>query len=227
MYMKLYLALEVMTILLDTSKPTFMKYVWQWMEAIALKYSEVICWEKRFRNAPENVWCLVSVDGTDFKIREPFPFNKAWKSPKAAGAAVKYEVAVSIFSGDIVWINGPHVGSKNDVTIFRERLRQKLAPNEMAEVDAGYKGETDFLRARDVYFSEEERREKSELRARHETCNARFKNWAILRNQFRNDKKKHQIAFYAIAVMTQMSIDNGNVLFACEPLTRKKDRYHM
>jgi hypothetical protein len=47
------------------------------------------------------------VDGTDFKAQEPYPFNRKWMSHKYKGAALKYEVAISIFSGDIVWIYGP------------------------------------------------------------------------------------------------------------------------
>jgi hypothetical protein len=256
MYMKLYCTIDVMCVLLETSKPTLDKWVWLWIETIAMRHVDVVSrknyncrvallllhfhsltfrliltkidWGKRHRNVPsEDVWCRVSVDGTDFMIGEPFPFNKKWKSPKFSGAAVKYEVAISIFSGDIVWINGPHRGGKNDITIFVERLRGMLEDGEMIEADAGYKGHAGFIRSKADYLTEEERMEKSELRARHETVNRRFKSWGILKQQFRNDKKKHEFVFYAIAVLTQLSIDNGSVLFACEPITKKEASYYI
>ena len=147
MYMKLYNPIDVMAVMADTCKNTFLKWVWKWVDCIAERRDEVIVWNKRYRGAPNDTWCHVSVDGTDFQIGEPTPFDKCWKSPKAKGAAVKYEVAVSIFMGDIVWIYGPHVGSKSDIKIFNEKLRKMLKPQEMVEVDAGYKGNKDFSAA--------------------------------------------------------------------------------
>jgi len=231
MYMKTYVAIDVITVLLDISYPTLDKWVWAWIEAIASRHVEIIDWNKRNRNVPDDVWCRVSVDGTDFQIGEPVPFDKRWKSPKAKGGAVKYEVAISIYSGDIVWIYGPHRGSKHDYAIFKEKLKALLDAEEAVETDAGYGyhgvSHDDNIRSRDDFQSDEERREKSDLRARHETCNRRFKQWGILKQQFRNDKMKHVLVFYAIAVMTQMSIDNGNVLFGCEPKTKKEARYYI
>ncbi len=98
-----------------------------------------------------------------------------------------------------------------------------LPTGEMIEADAGYGavglcvGTDVFVRSRDDFITPEEKREKSELRARHETCNRRFKSWSVLKQQFRNDRKKHGHVFYAIAVLTQLQINNGNVLFSCEP----------
>jgi hypothetical protein len=42
MYMKLYNSMDVMCILLDTSKPTFEKWVWSWIGAIATKHADVV-----------------------------------------------------------------------------------------------------------------------------------------------------------------------------------------
>ncbi|KAL3924013.1 MAG: hypothetical protein SGARI_006112 [Bacillariaceae sp.] len=132
-------------------------------------------------------------------VGEPTPFDRKHKSPKQKGAAVKYEVAM---------------------------LKNMLAKGEMIETDAGYgyhgAGTCGFVRSRDDFFSKAEKREKSELRARHETVNHRFKTWGILKQQFRNDRKKHQFVFYAIAVLTQLQIQNGNVLFCLEPKSLKK-----
>ncbi|KAG7368742.1 hypothetical protein IV203_031485 [Nitzschia inconspicua] len=86
-----------------------------------------------------------------------------------------------------------------------------------------------YIRSRDDFGSEGERKEKSELRARHETCNGRFKTCGILKEMFRNDRRKHQFVFYAIASMTQIQIRNGTVLFSCEPkeLGKPKDMYSL
>lgn len=186
------------------------------MFGIAVRMSEFIRWDNRNRNAPADAWCKVTVDGTDFRVGDPVPYDGRWNSPKATGAAVKYEVAISIFSGDIVWVYGPHVGGKHDTSIFREKMRELLEPKEMVIADAGYQGEGSFIFTRKDFYNQLTKKEASQLRARGETCNRRFKQWGILKQVFRNVPLKHQAAFYAVAVLTQIDIDAGNVLFSLE-----------
>ena len=97
MYLKLYLPIDVMVVMLHTCNTTFDRQVWKWVYGIASRRFDFIKWEKRNRNLPNHrIWCKVTIDGTDFRIGEPVPFNKKWKSPKAKGDSVKYEeVAVS------------------------------------------------------------------------------------------------------------------------------------
>lgn len=174
---------------------------------------------------PKDAPCCVSVDGTDFKTQEPHPFNKKWMSVKCKGSALKCEVAMSIFSGDIVWIHGPHRGGKHDITIFREKLLHKLQDGEMVEADQGHKGEADWIRVREDYCTKEEKKEKNWIRARQEACNGRFKCWGILKQEYRHDDKQHGLVFRAIAGFTQMHIDNGGCLFGCEPVTKPKEKH--
>ena len=47
------------------------------------------------------------MDGVYFKVTEPSPFNKDWNLHKLGGAAVAYEVATCIMTGDIFAFNGP------------------------------------------------------------------------------------------------------------------------
>lgn len=223
MFMKLHLPEDVLIVLLGTTKPTLRKWAWKVIECIALLSPQVILWEKRKRNLPGDALCSMSVDGTDFKVQEPFPFNRKWMSHKCKGAGLRCEVAISVFSGDIVWIFGPHRGAKHDITIFREKLLHMLEEGEMVEGDKGYIGESDYIRARDDYSTVRERREKNRLRARHETCNGRFKCWGILKQECRHDIKKHEWAVRSVVVMTQLAINNGDCLFGCEPETRTKD----
>ena len=57
--------------------------------------------------AEPNQQCKVTVDGTDFRIQEPIPFNPKWYSYKFKGPGLRYEVAICIKTGWIVWVNGP------------------------------------------------------------------------------------------------------------------------
>ena len=50
--------------------------------------------------------CFISLDGTDFHIQEPSPFNPMWYSHKFEGLGVWYEVGICLQMGWIVWWYG-------------------------------------------------------------------------------------------------------------------------
>ena len=83
--------------------------------------------------------CLVTVDGKDFCINEPKPFWPGWKSFKFNGPGVHYEATFCIYTGDIVWINGPNpCGQWPDLRILRNALMGELLDGERVEADLGY-----------------------------------------------------------------------------------------
>ena len=83
--------------------------------------------------------CFVSMDGTDFPINEPRLFSPKWYSFKFNGYALRYEIAVTVRSGKIVWVSGPWSASSYPyVRILRNGLWKKLAPFEFVIGDAGY-----------------------------------------------------------------------------------------
>jgi hypothetical protein len=58
---------------------------------------------------------------------------------------------------------------------------------------------------------------KAKARSRQETVNKRFKQWGCLSRVFRHhDLRKHSSLFRAVAVITQMAIENGEPLFSVE-----------
>ena len=162
---------------------------------------------------------MVTVDGTDFRICEPKPFNSGWYSHKFHGPGVRYEVAVSINGGDIVHINGPFpCGHNPDITIFRKKLIYKLGPGEMVEADRGYRGEPTKCRIPVDYMNRRQKNQKCRARARQETVNARFKQFGVLSQRFRHrvtmdDMIRHKLVFHSIAIITQIGINNGEKLF--------------
>ena len=54
------------------------------------------------------------------------------------------------------------------------------------------------------------------VRARHETLNGRLKNWGILSQVFCHHITMHGDVFRACAVVTQLTIKNGEPLFEVE-----------
>lgn len=162
---------------------------------------------------------MTTVDGTDFRIQEPSPFSPSWYSHKFQGPGVRYEVAISINGGDIVWTNGPFpCGSNPDITIFRKGLIHMLEGGEMVEADRGYRGEPGRIRTPVDYATPLEKQQKNLARARHETVNRRFKQFGILSTRFRHyvsndDLSLHKTVFESVVVITQLDIDCGHSLF--------------
>ena len=168
--------------------------------------------------------CLLSNDGVDFQVPEPQPFSKDNFSHKFNGPGIRYEVALSIKSGDICWINGPFPpGKYNDLQIFRQGLRDKLMKNERVLCDSGYYGDDpEYCCTKNGFRVHRNKEEKKLYRkaintilGRHETVNGRMK-WFQCLTSYRHSYEKHKIFFTAIAVIVQVSIETDSQLFHIE-----------
>lgn len=154
--------------------------------------------------------CIISVDGTDFKIHEPTPFSPRWFSHKFRGPGVRYEVGICIATGDIVWIHGPFpCGSFADLRIFRLAMKHVLDDDEYVVADGWYQDErcqTPNNRGQSPLHAL--------IRARHETINRRFKQFNVLGHRFRLSLSLHSICFHAVANLTQIMIESGDRPFS-------------
>ena len=84
--------------------------------------------------------CFVTNDGVDCLTVGTGPgINKSFFTHNFNKSGLRYEVAVCIRTGWIVWIHGPSPpGDRNDLTIFRDGLKHLLRPGERVEADDGY-----------------------------------------------------------------------------------------
>jgi len=169
-------------------------------------------WENRFLGA-NGSRCLIAVDGTDFIVQEPHPFEPGWCSHKFHHAGVRHEVGISIQSGDIVWLNGPFpCGAFADQVIaLQEGLEDAMEPGERHLADGVHQwlphSETpNGLNNCDQHV-------KKVARARHETVNGRFKNCGALRQLHRHDRCKHGLVMSAIVNITQIELEEESPLF--------------
>jgi hypothetical protein len=157
----------------------------------------------------------MSVDCTDCYIRQKGPIFSSHKFKKKS--ALRYEVALCIGTGEIVWINGPFpAGEFNDITIFRECLQTALDDGERVEADDGYRGDPTITKVpADVLTrsGEEEDAQQRRTQGRHETVNARLKNFKILVEQYRHDETQHGYVFRAVACLVQIALKNGDPLY--------------
>ena len=130
--------------------------------------------------------CLMSVDCTDFKIQEPRPFNPNFFSHKINHAVFKYEVAVCIQTGWIVWGAGPFpAGDYSDLEVFCLYLKTYLSNGEHVECDHGYNGDYNVCTPSDYEGNVGWRQMKGQARARHEAINGKLKEFNILAGRSR------------------------------------------
>ena len=161
--------------------------------------------------------CLLSVDGTDFRLAAGY--LKLDYSFKFKKSGVQYEVCLCTKTGDICWWSGPYApGIWNDGMIFKHDLVKYLERGERCETDKGYRGSApEFVRCPGgVEESSDPAVQKMQARVRNrqETVNERFKNWGILVTPYRHSFS-HQRVFGAIAVLTQLTF-KYNPLFEVE-----------
>ena len=171
-----------------------------------------ILWENRLEGDTQDM-CLVTVDGTHFRVyNKTLPnswrYNTKWFSHKYRAAAVSYEVAVSIKTGDIVWICGPFPGATPDINIFRYKLKQLLLPFERVMADRGYQGDRSCRTPYNA-MNCQHARAMAVLRSRQETVNRRFKIFGALKQIFRHSVDKHHAFFRTSVVLTQLAHQRG------------------
>jgi hypothetical protein len=221
---------------------TYRHWVWFLVEKIALLKDEIIYWPESWNN-PDNpqdsvsqTIFIVTVDGTHCRILEPthddFSENTKYFSHKFKAAAYDYEIAISIFESRVVWAAGPYPAGRNDITIFRHKLKEQIIHSrEQSGVlhraigDKGYRGEQEVLSVPSSQDTEEVRKFKGRALSRQETFNSRMKNFDCLDERFRHtghprDKEvtgaevKHQWCFNAVLVICQLQLENGFPLFS-------------
>jgi hypothetical protein len=155
--------------------------------------------------------CKCTVNATDCRIYESNPFKRKWISHKFRKAELRYEVAVCIKTGDIVWIKGPFpCGRWPDLKKMRQELMKMLGLGKMVEADLGYCGEPQFVRLLSLYVSRSDGHAKKKARTHHETINKRLKDFSCLSKTFWHEQRLHRHCFLAAAVARQLSFENGD-----------------
>lgn len=191
---------------------------WLWIERISLLKHKAIKWPKHFDDPKSEIF-LMTVDGIDIKRNRTLtqhstlPIHKKYYTKKHNCDGLKYELGFAVQSSKLIWMNGPFMAAESDITIFRQSLLNLIPRGKRVIADRGYKGEPLVLSVPSHYDSKALANFKSRARCRHEAFNGRLKAYASLANTFTHGDEKHKIAFEAIAVTCQYSLDAGSILF--------------
>lgn len=215
-WLKIYPTDQQRKLTIKVGKKSGRKWSWFFAQKIAALKADVIVWPNEWKTI-----FTITVDGVHFIIKEPtskkYKFIKGYFSHKHGSSGLSYEVGISIFTQQVVWLAGPFPAGKSDLSIFQREdgLIKKIPDGHYVIADKGYQGEADIVRIRNSLDDEEVARFKSLALARQENFNSRLKRFAILENRFRgkNAIKNHGLAFNAVAVVCQLEINNGCTLF--------------
>ena len=167
--------------------------------------------DKRYRKRLS----FFSVDSTNFALawganQKPLSCYKFKGKP-----GLWYKVGMCLRTSDIVWISSPHYpGLYNDLQIFRFDLIGMLEPHEQVEADDGYIGECPAnCKCPNGTTRRENRLQINQLqRSRHERFNERFVKFGCMNQKFWHSVSKHGLCFDCVAVLTQLSIEHGEVI---------------
>jgi hypothetical protein len=121
--------------------------------------------------------------------------------PKLNGFGVRYEIAICIQTGWIVWINGPFPCGTPDLCIARNALIFELDQDKMYLTDGGYNDGNQFSVMPSGNHTELDRM-KSVARARHEAVNSLFKNYGILECHYRHCRSLHGWVFQPLLILS-------------------------
>lgn len=172
-------------------------------------------WERRNNKADENETFKITVDGTHCPIEEIYnedgTLKEGYYSHKFHKAGLSYEVAVAIFSDNIVWVKGPFRAGMSDQKIFKEQGLAKLliACKEKAVADGGY---THWAVSQRGNGPHEWKHAKNRYRARQESVNSRLKIFKCLEHRWRHDHEYHGQCFRAVTMLTQISFAHNPLM---------------
>ena len=134
-----------------------------------------INWQKRNSQSYPGEKFKTTVDGTHFLIEEVYnedgTVNQGyWSHNFNAAAGLAYEIAVAIFSDNIVWVNGLFHAGMSDLQIFKEKGLVKLlsVAKERAVADGTY---IHWAASQRGHWSLDWKSAKNRYRARQETAN--------------------------------------------------------
>lgn len=116
------------------SNKTWRMWVWHIVGCIAALKPEIIVWlthwgNKKSGSNDEPIF-IITIDGMHCPILQPthssFSENTKFYSHKFKSAGLDYEVVISIFTQQVVWIYGPFPDGDPDISIFQNKLKEKM-----------------------------------------------------------------------------------------------------
>jgi hypothetical protein len=190
--------------------------LWDWIKHVAALEKKVIVWPKELDSDDTEV-TAISVDGVD---------KKSWKHPtetlnldpknytqKHGCDGSKWQLTLAAHRQQCVHIYGPVRGGMSDKEMLtRSGVLKRLRKGKLACADRGYiaKKFVNQVSWPNVHDSPAVNNHKSRIRLRHESFNGKMSKYASMSHTWTHTTEQHGIAFRAVAVTIQYSMNDGN-----------------
>jgi hypothetical protein len=154
----------------------------------------------------------MALDVTECPVHQPLDYEeqKKFYSGKAGTHTVKYELAVEVHTGLLVWFQGPYYGATHDLTIVRQSgILDFLLPSEFILADKAYVGEHKLVTAFKNPSTPDEHAINSIFYAQRtivENSFQRFKSFQFTQQHWRHGIELHFIAMKALAQIVNIDI---------------------
>ncbi len=146
------------------------------------------------------------------------PMDRQTLSQKFGHGALKYEIAIDIFTGKVVWISGPFKAGVHDKTIFSQALLHSIPAGKKVIADKAYGPHDNPVDQAKMSLPNacdppELKNFQGRARARHESFNGRLKTFRCLSDTFHHGNHQHVHALNAVAVTIVYGMELGSPLF--------------
>ena len=152
------------------------------------------------------------LDGTECPVRRPIynSVQQQFYSGKKKKHTIKYEIAVQIDTGKIVWVAGGVSGNVHDLTLTRTcGILNHLLPGEHIMADLGYIGELQIITPIKMPRNEQEiawNSHISSIRILVENSLCRIKNFNCLTIPWRHERDLHPMVFTIICNLVNLEM---------------------
>jgi hypothetical protein len=208
-FLKVYTTNDVSAVHWGVDPKTFSQWVWKILLILdatlnLVRYSTfqslIVQVDITDRYFGGNRLVNVALDVTECPIHKPLDYEEQLKyySGKSGMHSIKYELAVEISTGFIVWFWGPCYGSVHDLTIVRQSgIISLLSADELIMADKAYIGEPKIVTAFKQPQTDIERAINSIFYSHRtivENAFGRFKNFGFTQKEWRHQPELHFIA---------------------------------
>jgi len=213
LYLKIYPTEEQMSGRWGYCEKTVRKWAWFFIKKIAALKGLKIVWRNDFPTT-----FILSVDGVHCRYKEEKhdTLSKDYKlySHKYNGPGLAYEIALDLFSNQVVWVSGPFKAGTSDKQIYKRALHDRIPEGKLVIADGGYRNSAHKeLATPNALDPEPLRTFKARARMRQEAFHARVKKFDCLNVPFRHSAEHHKSCFFAACVLAQYDIELGTPLF--------------
>ena len=161
----------------------------------------------------------VSLDGVHchfHEVKHPIlSKNPQFYSHKFHGPGVGYQLALSLFTSDLVYLKGPDPAGQSDMQEYQAELKDLMPDGKKIVVDGGYNDKADKKLSRSNANDDRQLRKfKARAKARQESFHSRVKRFeSVATTPFRHGMDRHKTCFEAICVICQYEMELVSPLF--------------